>query len=63
MVYVEPTEQIEQPGQGKQEDVVLKLTITGNRSSIMALLEQMNSLHGFSVLHGSFITRRDYDSS
>lgn len=39
----------------KQEDVVLNLTLTGARDCILDLLEQMDSVEGFSVLEGSFI--------
>jgi hypothetical protein len=39
----------------KHEDVVLNLTLTGARECILDLLEQMDSVKGFSVLDGSFI--------
>lgn len=39
----------------KREDVVLNLTLTGARECILDLLEQMDSVKGFSVLDGSFI--------
>ncbi len=39
----------------KREDVVLNLTLTGARECILDLLEQMESVKGFSVLDGSFI--------
>jgi len=39
----------------KHEDVVLNLTLTGARECILDLLEQMDTVEGFSVLDGSFI--------
>ncbi len=38
-----------------QEAVELNLTIRGAREQILHLLEQMDSVPGFSVLKGSFI--------
>lgn len=38
-----------------QEDVVLNLTISGAREQILCLLEQMDTIPGFSVVKGSFI--------
>ncbi len=40
---------------GSQEDVVLSLTISGEREQILCLLEQMDTIPGFSVVKGSFI--------
>ncbi len=40
-----------------QEDVVLNLTLTGARECILDLLDQMDTVEGFSVLEGSFTTR------
>lgn len=40
---------------GSQEDVVLSLTISGAREQILCLLEQMDTIPGFSVVKGSFI--------
>ncbi len=39
----------------RQEAVELNLTIRGAREQILLLLEQMDSVPGFSVLKGSFI--------
>jgi hypothetical protein len=38
-----------------QEAVELNLTIRGAREQILRLLEQMDSVSGYSVLKGSFI--------
>lgn len=46
----------------EQKDVVLSLTVTGARECIMSLLEQMESVKGFSVLDGSFVVNSS-DSS
>ena len=43
----------------KREDVVLNLTLAGARECILDLLEQMDSIKGFSVLNGSFIVNAD----
>lgn len=40
---------------GSQEDVVLNLTISGAREQILCLLEQMDTIAGFSVVKGSFV--------
>lgn len=38
-----------------EEDVVLNLTISGAREKILSLLDQMDTLSGFSVVKGSFV--------
>ncbi|MCP4359288.1 MAG: hypothetical protein GY796_14845 [Chloroflexi bacterium] len=40
----------------KQKNVVLSLKVTGAKECIMDLLEQMDTIEGFSVLEGSFTT-------
>lgn len=40
-----------------RKDVVLNLTLTGARDSILNLLDQMEAVKGFSVLDGSFVVR------
>ena len=37
------------------EDVVLNLTLSGAKGTILTLLEQLDALSGFSVVKGSFI--------
>jgi hypothetical protein len=39
----------------EQKDVVLNLTLTGARDCILNLLEQMDTVKGYSVLEGSFV--------
>ena len=43
----------------EQKDVELTLTVRGGRDSIMALLDKMNRVDGFSVLKGSFTEKPD----
>ena len=45
-----------------QEDVVLNLTISGAREQILSLLEQMDTVPGFSVVKGSFIVSTPRDT-
>jgi len=46
-----------------QEDVVLNLTISGAREQILYLLEQMDSVPGFSIVKGSFVVSNTHNPS
>ncbi len=41
----------------KDDRITLSLTLQGERKRIMDLLEQMNSVSGYSVLRGSFTAK------
>ena len=43
-----------QAEEDEREDIVLNLTLAGARECLLDLLEQMDSLKGFSVINGSF---------